>query len=725
MSVNRIATVGVKRVAGSGNINNTISELFSVTLPGTTGEIGYGTVPYSANVIENSVFLSRVNNPHFIGNLSGAGNGLTATRITGNLFDADGYFGSDWGESYVPNDDGPIIQNVVIGNGVNLISTPYSASTKARVKHNTIYDAYSINVGETNSSTEQLIEYTSNLMVSMRNGIGLKQHSMFASQTNFTLDYNASYNMSTASNLDYPAGHSYAGQNSYLGATSIAEWWNPAQTFGTDNATHDIIADPRFADPDWTVRGYFGADSVQDVGKEIVTVNGFDYQGNPTTPTTKTAATTLASAAQAFSPGDESGIIDAGDPSSGITEDAINHPIYGPPDIGAYEYQPPYEMGTNEIDIAANVRVYGDGKFRNTETPSGTTANLSIIPQSSQTTKWLDISKADDEEEIIWETNHKKWKESSTTLENTNTLHTIGDLTAGKSYTFTIDGNPASEDSITGNITSSDCINSICTANGTGKITFTYTGGYSEHEFEITEEEDEEDLEDNNDEEENNEENISENSENQKDLNTKKIKATSTENSITITWKTDKKTKSTIRYGTNKQMKEKKRDNDKEKDHKVTLTNLLPDTKYYFQIKSEDEDDEDKSKVYSIKTKKLANRERIKANENEENEKATDSGPSAQTSPNVCSYTIQQGDTLWNIAKKVYGDATKYSLINEKNKEKYPNIENRLNIGLELVFCDNNLQSETRNSQPETNNSQPEINPPTKKSKWWNPFSWF
>lgn len=168
-----------------------------------------------------------------------------------------------------------------------------------------------------------------------------------------------------------------------------------------------------------------------------------------------------------------------------ITTDYVGNPIYGTRDIGAYEYQPPYDMGTDELDIAANVRVYGDGKFRNTETVGGTTADLSVVPQASQTTKWLDISKADDESAIIWEANHKKWKESSTTLGETDTLHTIGDLTAGKSYTLVIDGNPASEDPTTGNITSSDCVDSLCTADGTGKITFTYTGGYSEHTFDI------------------------------------------------------------------------------------------------------------------------------------------------------------------------------------------------------------------------------------------------
>ena len=82
-----------------------------------------------------------------------------------------------------------------------------------------------------------------------------------------------------------------------------------------------------------------------------------------------------------------SSLIDVGTTISGITTDYAGNNIYGTPDIGAYEYQPPYSMGTDHPDIGANIRVYGDGKFRNKSTPSGTTANMDITPLNNDTAK--------------------------------------------------------------------------------------------------------------------------------------------------------------------------------------------------------------------------------------------------------------------------------------------------------------------------------------------------
>ncbi|MFH1559360.1 MAG: right-handed parallel beta-helix repeat-containing protein, partial [Patescibacteria group bacterium] len=49
--------------------------------------------------------------------------------------------------------------------------------------------------------------------------------------------------------------------------------------------------------------------------------------------------------------------IDAGT-DLGLTTDYAGNPIYGTPDIGAYEYQPPYAMGSNHPDTDADVRIY-------------------------------------------------------------------------------------------------------------------------------------------------------------------------------------------------------------------------------------------------------------------------------------------------------------------------------------------------------------------------------
>ncbi|MCK9378622.1 MAG: fibronectin type III domain-containing protein [Candidatus Moranbacteria bacterium] len=625
----------------------------------------------------------------------------------------------------------------------------------------------------------------------------------------------------------------------------------------------------------------------------------------------------------------DSPAIDAGTDLS-ITSDLDGNPIYGLPDIGAYEYQPPNDMvgaSKDEIDIEAGARIYGDGKFRDLATTSGTTANLTVTPSSGSfptyTTEvrpaWMDITKATDEDAIIWETDHKKWKESSTTLGATNTLHTVGDLTAGKAYSLRIDDTLA-----TANITGTDCVDGVCTADELGKITFTYTGGYSDHTFDITDDvapiitvtspetldtvsgddtltftdsettdpecsidnsnwvncvstvtsfsdltnwddiaesdtftlymrdtdssnntgtanvsnltkadtqapvrseglpsselssgttsttlslttsetavckysntpgtayadmtelfttedgiihtKDISNLSDGSsysyyvrcqDLSENandtdylisfsvaSPQDVEEDTDEEKDLDIHSVKAQSSENSITITWKTDHNTKSTIRYGTNKNLKEKKKDNDKEKKHKIVLKDLQPNTKYYFRIKATDSNDnEDSSRIHSTTTKSLPvlvisnqnvdTKENSTENQNskmQESESQPVSKSPESATPNICTYSVQSGDTLWSIAKQVYGDATQYQKIIEKNQDKYPDIETKLSIGQELSFdCgDNNTvqgdsdkkvtERKTDTTENTNQNQESSTSLPDNEFRWWKPWTWF
>lgn len=81
------------------------------------------------------------------------------------------------------------------------------------------------------------------------------------------------------------------------------------------------------------------------------------------------------------------------------------------------------------------------------------------------------------------------------------------------------------------------------------------------------------------------------------------IEYETTENTLTVTWKTNHDADSKVRYGTDKDLKKEKYDDTNEEKHKVTIKDLAPGTGYYFRVSSEDEDDEkDSSRIYSVTT---------------------------------------------------------------------------------------------------------------------------
>ena len=159
--------------------------------------------------------------------------------------------------------------------------------------------------------------------------------------------------------------------------------------------------------------------------------------------------------------------------------DLLGNPRYGGPDSGAYEYQPPYTMGTHNVSTSSTVRVYGDEKWRPiTATSTNGTADMTVTLPDTDYTQWLDIRITN------WQnsgTRQKTWVETSSTTALTNVEHVIGDLEASTNYEVSVDG-------VTGqNITGSSCTSGVCTSNSSGEITFTYTGSYSSHTFDINE----------------------------------------------------------------------------------------------------------------------------------------------------------------------------------------------------------------------------------------------
>ena len=87
------------------------------------------------------------------------------------------------------------------------------------------------------------------------------------------------------------------------------------------------------------------------------------------------------------------------------------------------------------------------------------------------------------------------------------------------------------------------------------------------------------------------------------DLEVSSVKSTATDTTTTITWKTDHNAKGYVRYGTDKNLSQKKREDKKKKKHQLTLKNLTPSTQYYFKITEETNDGAiDRSKIHAIAT---------------------------------------------------------------------------------------------------------------------------
>jgi hypothetical protein len=220
--------------------------------------------------------------------------------------------------------------------------------------------------------------------------------------------------------------------------------------------------------------GTIGADSTLASLAEAITAwasYGALYSGNDShsvaAPSSFISAAEGTPGLTSFSPA-----IDVGT-TTAHTTDYLGRSIYGPADIGAYEYQPPYTMGTHLVATSSSVRVYGDEKFRPlTATTSADAADLSVSIAGSDKTDYLDIAIT------TWETSGdygKRWTETSDTVGTLTTSHTVGNLEVGTYYTVYY-----YKDNATTTI-------GTLASDGSGQITFDYTAGYSTVIFTITE----------------------------------------------------------------------------------------------------------------------------------------------------------------------------------------------------------------------------------------------
>jgi len=282
---------------------------------------------YSASSVSNSVFLGRGANQHYVSE-SDASVEDGCNEYTRNIFSGDGYYETDAGDCFVPRDTALVSRNIIIDSAGVLLSALVE-SCRAILERNTVVRAFGANIGESAGDSNQVVSATNNLFVSCPDGFG--QEPFFVPQANFELDYNGSYDIGTAGNADYPVGHAFAGENSYLGAASVDDWWSDERVFGTGNATHDIVADPQFNE-ERRVRGYSSAASVRAMAGQFVTVNGRDSSGSATTPTEYTIGGLLAYIREGFAPGNAA--------YDGTGEGGV--------DIGAEDYNPTLPVITTD-----------------------------------------------------------------------------------------------------------------------------------------------------------------------------------------------------------------------------------------------------------------------------------------------------------------------------------------------------------------------------------------
>jgi hypothetical protein len=162
-----------------------------------------------------------------------------------------------------------------------------------------------------------------------------------------------------------------------------------------------------------------------------------------------------------------SAAIDAGTDSSTPTTDYIDMGRYDYPfttntgagvgyyDIGAYEYTGIHSGTTSTVSSSLAI------SYSATPTTTATAVPLKVVPSGSSVNVLIDT----------WNTSgayYKKWKESSSSSTIT-TAHTVGDLAASRIYQVEVD----------------DILITTTTADSSGMINFTYSGGYSDKVFEV------------------------------------------------------------------------------------------------------------------------------------------------------------------------------------------------------------------------------------------------
>ncbi|QQS20867.1 MAG: fibronectin type III domain-containing protein [Candidatus Moraniibacteriota bacterium] len=196
-----------------------------------------------------------------------------------------------------------------------------------------------------------------------------------------------------------------------------------------------------------------------------------------------------------------------------------------------------------------------------------------------------------------------------------------------------------------------------------------------------------------------------------RNLNVHHVKSNATKDTITITWDTDYPTTGVVRYGTTKMLLEKREENQKDKDHRVILTGLKPNTLYYFRVKAKDgNDNTDSSRIHFVKTLAAPS---MKTLPSEKTSSPTKPASSLTSSPSV-SQTLPSKTDMSSTADR--------------------EAEERLRRAAESVSTPPNESKQEMEKAPERM-TETETTPPVPVSSetapieeaapWWNPFKSF
>ena len=235
-------------------------------------------------IVEESLFLPNVDNPHYIAIGADSGAGLGATIVRLNIADGGTFAYTDDGD-FVLGSGGAtlpptITRNLLINKAGTLFTAGFAGSAFICTR-NTLNDAgKGATAGETTGAAGQIVRFSSNLITNMPGG--LVQDSAFIQQTGLNLDYNGCYNNATAGNFDIGAN------NGYLGAATYAAWRSGIYKTTDDYGLHDIYGDPGYVDATRTVVSYYNSikgsgGSWANVLAEVIKLNGTALDGTDAT----------------------------------------------------------------------------------------------------------------------------------------------------------------------------------------------------------------------------------------------------------------------------------------------------------------------------------------------------------------------------------------------------------------------------------------------------------